>query len=83
MGNLSSSPFPKKQSITTKTKIVKPEVGGDGDAVVPNDITDEQAAEFIEKIEKLKKEILAAQGTAAAATTGGKSNPRKLRIKFA
>lgn len=81
MGNLSSSPFPKKQSIKTKTKLVKPEVGGDGETDVPIDLTDAQRDDFLKRIAELKTQIVAAQATTT--TTGGKSNSRKLRIKFA
>jgi hypothetical protein len=83
MGNLSSSPFPKKQSIKSKPKVVQPEVGGEGEE--PVDLSPEQAQVFLEQIDNLRNQIVSAQATqapVATPATGGKTVKRSLRIKF-
>ena len=80
MGNLSSSPFPKKRQ-PSKAKPKQPEIGGDEPVVTPVvDLTPEQADEFLKQIAALKQEI---EDTQKKPASGGKStNQRKLRIKF-
>jgi len=74
MGNLSSSPFPKKQSVKPK-RVVQPELGGDAkdakDVVTTTvDLTDEESKLFLARIAALKQ--------ARTVTGGSNRNHRRL-----
>jgi len=78
MGNLSSSPFPKKQSVKPK-RVVQPELGGDAkdakDVVTTTvDLTDEESKLFLARIAALKQQIMQAR----TVTGGSNRNHRRL-----